>query len=124
LASVILFAAIGLGAVVYQGAILSSGKAVQSLQLLGSVPAIASVITEELRTSRGQTRSGSGQEAGVSYTWQADQIASGPVTAGEVAPLVTGDPNTADTTLTMWEVKLQVESSRARREFTFLELTW
>jgi hypothetical protein len=116
---------------IYQGAMLSSHKATSALALPQNALQVRTLITEQIRVSKGQSQlSGSGQVNGIGFEWFAEKIAAG-------RPL---HPNNTDWSMRsdfsvpyegvggvpvyLWEVYFTLSYRDTERRYEFSEVSW
>lgn len=122
IASVILFATITVVAESYRTSLASSIRARATAELLTPLPLIVSTVRESLRSQPEERVKGEGELLGVRYSFEA-------VTVRFEAPPPVVDEN-ADglrrfaPRYRLYDVRLLLEHSAARRQFIYQELAW
>jgi prepilin-type N-terminal cleavage/methylation domain-containing protein len=131
IAALIMFLVIVTMMSIYQGAMLSSQKATSALVLPQNAMQVRTLITEQIRVSKGQSQlSGSGQVNGIGFEWFAEKVAAGRplhpnnidwrVGAGFLVPYegVGGVP------VYLWDVYFTLSYRDTERRYEFSELSW
>lgn len=121
IAMTILFALVTSGLVAFHNAQSNNAKATQVVRLLGQVDTIRSTVRAELLAAPLAT-TGAGHQGQISYQWQADTIAL------QAAP-PTMDPESGIELVPaprfrLVNIKLNLSSGDASREFEYQELVW
>ncbi|MDA8682136.1 prepilin-type N-terminal cleavage/methylation domain-containing protein [Porticoccaceae bacterium] len=121
LAGFILFLTIATMTMVYRGALLSSSKAEQSLQMSAAVLPVRQIIADEVRkNSHLESVSGEGVFGDISYRWESSRTHIGLPSA-----ILQEDSGLNDDLryyLVQVDVYFQIES--ATRNYQFRELAW
>ena len=127
-AALLMFLVITTMMTIYQGAMLSSEKALQQLRFSGVVPELRAQITQDIRTSSTQRTelNGAGDLGEIQYTWLAQKAAKGRAFHPDNLPgaLANDVPDKGTTPLHLWEVKMTLRRNTQVREYTFWELSW
>lgn len=126
-ASLILFLTVTIMLTLYQGAILSSQKAEDSLESIPYIKQLQNNISEALEMHSDLSPIiQDGEIDDVSYTWSARVITKGRAAHPENPSLdqINGSARSVTTIIYLWEVQLTITYNGTDSEFTFWELTW
>lgn len=121
-ASVILFAALGVFSATVQTNLLAQRKYVATNQLLAPLPVVMASIRGAVRENMTDHLTGSGTVLGVEYRYQANLIAfrSPPSRFDSDA----GDFAKYEPRYRLYEVKLRLATRDASRDYVYRELSW
>lgn len=122
IASVILFAAIGLAVVAYQSSNKSMQSAEDTLTMLRPLPIMLDTIEQQLRGVPNQKHEGGGEALGVTFRWQATPVKAYP-------PRPRFDPDKAEfiqypVRFVMYQVDLNLQLGNKDRSFSYQKLGW
>lgn len=121
IAMTILFALVTSGLVAFHNAQSNNAKATQVVRLLGQVDTIRRTVRAQLLAAPLAT-SGAGNQGQVSYQWQADTVAL------QAAPPTIDADSGVDLVpaprFRLVNIKLNLSSGEASREFEYQELVW
>ena len=128
-ASLILFLVVVSMMSVYRGALLSSTKATESLELVSLVPHVRTSITEIIRESAFQTQlEGELFYKDTQFFWEANIMANGRAFDLENInfgnSVIMPDTGQGATPMYLWKVTLEVKVGNKLREFEFWEVSW
>ena len=121
LAGFILFLTIATMTMVYRGALLSSSKAEQSLQMSAAVLPVRQIITTGFREADfAEQRSGEGQYGNVVFLWTASLVQIGR------PPSVVQEDMSMDGEIEyfLWRVNMRLTLGSVCRQYTFSEVSW
>jgi type II secretory pathway component PulJ len=121
LAGFILFLTIAAMTMVYRGALLSSSKAEQSLEIISSVPFIRVIVTEQLRASSDKKfRQSSGSYGSVEFSWEAVESH-----IGRPSKTLLQLYNEQDTIeYSLWDVTINLTKKGKTFSHKFSEISW
>lgn len=121
LAGFILFLTIATMTMVYRGALLSSSKAEQSLQMSAAVLPVRQIILDEVRKlSHQENTSGDGLFGQVSYRWESSRTH-----IGLPSPILQEDSGlNDDLRYYLVQVDVQFKIGSATKNYQFRELAW
>ena len=114
LSGFILFLVITSVAQIYQGALLSSGKAEEAISVTAAVPMIRALVSDAVTASR--VLAGQGTYGELSYIWTATMTYKG------LPSKLVLDEN-PDIVYYLWDIRLQVSKNGSVRKFYFRELS-
>lgn len=123
ISGVILFSVISIVSTVYRGAVLSSSKASQSIELSATIPLLLDTIRFHIRQSNeNNTLHQEGMIDGITFEWKATVIKEG-------APPKKFSPEDGSiidfsTRFYLWKVELQLEKGERQEYYEFEELSW
>ena len=121
LAGFILFLTIATMTMVYRGALLSSSKAENSLEISAALPFVRPIVTEQLRAASNATsRVGKGEYGGVIYSWAASAVIKGRPSLDILEINGVAD----EYEYLLWDVELKLRRDNREKIYTFLELSW
>lgn len=118
LASFILFSTIVTMAMVYRGAVLSSGKSEQALSVSVAAHSVQRIVSDEFRGMMDKSQpSGNGLYGEVAYRWSAVATHKGIRKAAV-------DGSSPSREFTLWEINLTVSKGPMIKQFNYSEISW
>lgn len=125
-ASVILFLAVTTMMTVYQGAMLSSFKANQGLDLSLHVQHIRRLISEEIREVGKPQSQKSGVYGDVKYIWTTVKVAEGRAYHPDNTDfsMVIPGRNRGSKIIYLWRIELVLDLKNSTRNYEFWEISW
>ena len=127
-AAFILFASLTTGLMAYQGALIVSGKAKTTVEILSVVPFVRSQISSAIRSSvSAQPLTGEGELGEVAFTWSAVVNRSGEAIDFENRQVADGTVNGIQQkrqVYYLWSVNLSLKQGEISKNFFFKEFSW
>lgn len=121
LAGFILFSVLATTTLVYRGALIASGKAEITLEMVSAASSIKRIVREEFREGilAGITV-GRGEFGELSYLWTATVVFE-----GQPEPLMQEEGFLgADFRYLLWHISFEVQRGDIRRSYYFREISW
>ncbi|REL26106.1 prepilin-type N-terminal cleavage/methylation domain-containing protein [Thalassotalea euphylliae] len=133
IASLILFATIAVVSILFKSSFIASEKAQQKLEHTAVVPAVLSVISQEIQektTATAKELGNKGQMWGVNYHWQANEVAF--KAPPDKFDQETGNTENQDNRYKLWQVELTLGSDNTSAkgnepgslQYRYKEVSW
>ena len=114
----ILFLVLSSMTAVYKGAILTSGKAEEALQISSIVPSVRMIISDSFEGRKEPEQTGEGKYGEFDYHWMATLTHEGQPSR------VVQEDSVKELRYTLWRVQLTIKKDDLVRRYHFNELAW